>query len=90
MQENGKKNLDKQDRNISDSRIAGILIANRYKIVEKIASGGMADVYLAYDSQLERKVAVKILHESYASSKNFVNRFKSEAKSWQNLITRIS
>jgi len=40
----------------------------------------MADVYLAYDLQLDRKVAVKILHESYASNKNFVNRFKSEAQ----------
>jgi len=80
MQENGNDNLDKQNRSISDSRLIGIIISDRYKIVEKIASGGMADVYLGYDLQLERKVAVKILHESYASSKNFVNRFKSEAQ----------
>jgi len=80
MPENGNNNSGKQDRSISDSRLTGILVANRYKIVEKIASGGMADVYLGYDLQLERKVAVKILHESYASSKNFVNRFKSEAQ----------
>ncbi|MCL5071320.1 MAG: protein kinase [Actinobacteria bacterium] len=80
MQKNEKNNLDRQDSGISDSRLAGILIADRYRIVEKIASGGMADVYLGYDSKLERKVAVKILHENYASSRNFVNRFKSEAQ----------
>ncbi|MCL4417909.1 MAG: PASTA domain-containing protein [Actinobacteria bacterium] len=75
-----QNNLDKQDRNILDSRLTDTLIANRYKIIEKIASGGMADVYLGYDSKLERKVALKILHENYANSKNFVNRFKSEAQ----------
>ncbi len=80
MTENEKNNLGRQDNSISDSRLSGTLIANRYKIIEKIASGGMAEVYLGYDSKMERKVAIKILHESYASSKNFVNRFRSEAQ----------
>jgi eukaryotic-like serine/threonine-protein kinase len=80
MQEDEKNNPDNTGRTISENRLTGILIANRYRIIEKIASGGMADVYLGYDLKSEIKVAIKILHESYASSKNFVNRFKSEAQ----------
>lgn len=57
-----------------------VLVANRYKIINKIASGGMADVYLAQDTKLDRKVAVKILAENYAQNKNFVARFKHEAQ----------
>ncbi len=57
-----------------------ILISNRYKIVKKIASGGMADVYLGFDIKLNRKVAIKILYEAFANNKNFVARFKKEAQ----------
>jgi eukaryotic-like serine/threonine-protein kinase len=57
-----------------------ILISNRYRIVEKIASGGMADIYLGEDLKLERKVAIKILSRNYAGDRNFVARFKSEAR----------
>ncbi|MCL4378562.1 MAG: protein kinase [Actinobacteria bacterium] len=56
------------------------LIINRYKIIEKIASGGMSDVYLGMDIKLNRKVAIKILKENYASNKNFVNKFKRESQ----------
>jgi eukaryotic-like serine/threonine-protein kinase len=57
-----------------------ILILNRYRILEKIASGGMADIYLGEDLKLKRKVAVKILSRNYAGDRNFVARFKSEAQ----------
>ena len=57
-----------------------ILISNRYRIVEKIASGGMADVYLGEDLKLKRNVAIKILSRNYAGDRNFVARFKSEAQ----------
>src|SRR4030042_1549329 len=80
MQENEKDNPERQGKINSNGRLTGILIADRYKITEKIGSGGMADIYLGYDSKLEKKVAVKILHESDAGNKNFVNRFKSEAQ----------
>ncbi|MCL6087008.1 MAG: protein kinase, partial [Actinobacteria bacterium] len=56
------------------------IIADRYKIISKIGSGGTADVYLAYDEKLNRRVAVKILSKLYASEKNFVARFKKEAQ----------
>jgi len=57
-----------------------ILISNRYRIIKKIASGGMADIYLGEDLKLKRKVAVKILSRNYAGDQNFVARFKSEAQ----------
>jgi len=60
-------------------------ISGRYKITEKIGSGGMADVYKAYDEVLDRSVAVKVLHPQYAQEENFVNRFRKEAQSVANL-----
>jgi serine/threonine protein kinase len=56
------------------------LISRRYRIIKKIASGGMADVFLGDDLKLNRKVAIKILAANYAGDKNFVVRFKSEAQ----------
>jgi len=56
------------------------LISKRYRIIKKIASGGMADVFLGDDLKLNRRVAVKILAANYAADKNFVARFKSEAQ----------
>lgn len=56
------------------------LISKRYKIIKKIASGGMADVFLGDDLKLSRKVAIKILASNYANDRSFVARFKSEAQ----------
>lgn len=56
------------------------ILAERYKIIEKIGSGGSADVYLSEDLKLHRKVAVKILTPLYATDRNFVIRFKKEAQ----------
>lgn len=58
----------------------GTVLKDRYRILEKIGSGGMADVYLAEDVLLNRKVAVKVMHENLASDEIFVRRFKREAQ----------
>jgi serine/threonine protein kinase len=65
---------------MSDSRLAGTRIFDRYEILSKIDSGGMAEVYLGQDLQQDKKVAIKILHESYSANKNFIARFQKEAQ----------
>ena len=60
-------------------RTQGTLFAGRYLLGRKLGSGGMADVWLAEDKELGRRVAVKILHERYASDEQFVERFRREA-----------
>lgn len=57
-----------------------ILLDNRYQIIEKIGVGGMADVYKGKDNLLGRTVAIKILHQNFASDEEFVTRFKREAQ----------
>src|SRR5436190_6979144 len=52
----------------------------RYKIVRKLGAGGMADVYLAEDQELGRRVAIKILNDRHANDEQFVERFRREAK----------
>jgi eukaryotic-like serine/threonine-protein kinase len=60
---------------------AGALVDNRYRVVRRIGSGGMADVYCAEDSHLGRQVAIKVLHRRFAQDQEFVERFRREAKS---------
>jgi beta-lactam-binding protein with PASTA domain/predicted Ser/Thr protein kinase len=55
------------------------LIDGRYKVLTRIGSGGMADVYCAEDQQLGRKVALKLLHRRFAEDAEFVERFRREA-----------
>ena len=59
--------------------LTGTLFADRYRLERKLGSGGMADVWLAEDTELGRRVAVKILHERYANDAQFVERFRREA-----------
>src|SRR5215204_2368207 len=57
------------------------LVDNRYRLVRPLGSGGMADVFLAHDSILDRDVALKVMSTRYASDDEFVERFKREAQS---------
>jgi serine/threonine-protein kinase len=57
----------------------GSIFAGRYRLERKLGSGGMADVWLAEDQELGRKVAIKMLHERYANDTQFVERFRREA-----------
>jgi beta-lactam-binding protein with PASTA domain/predicted Ser/Thr protein kinase len=57
------------------------VLARRYEVVRRVGVGGMADVYLAEDTQLGREVALKILHPQYAGDESFVERFRREALS---------
>jgi serine/threonine-protein kinase len=59
----------------------GSVVDGRYRVLRKIGSGGMADVWLAEDSHLQRQVALKILHSRFAQDREFVERFRLEAES---------
>ena len=63
-----------------EDRLIGTLFDGRYKIVRKLGSGGMAEVYLAEDEELGRKVALKMLDERHSRDEQFVERFKREAR----------
>jgi serine/threonine-protein kinase len=61
------------------------LLNNRYQLLELLGKGGMAFVYRALDTMLERSVAVKVLREDYSHDRAFVERFRQEAKAAANL-----
>ena len=65
---------------VSDTLI-NTLFDGRYRILRKLGSGGMANVYLAEDEDLGRRVAIKILNDRYANDESFIERFRREAKS---------
>src|SRR4051794_20575725 len=60
---------------------SGTVIDGRYRIVSRLGSGGMADVYCAEDQQLGRQVALKVLYARFAEDDEFVERFRREASS---------
>jgi eukaryotic-like serine/threonine-protein kinase len=66
--------------------LAGRLLDRRYAVTARIAHGGMATVYLALDTRLERQVALKVMHAELARDDEFVRRFIGEAKS----VARLS
>jgi len=59
---------------------AGTAIANRYEIIDEIGRGGMGEVYLAEDTNLKRKVAIKVLPQPFALDKEMLARFEREAR----------
>jgi serine/threonine protein kinase len=65
--------------------MADYILNNRYRLLSQIASGGMAVVYKAHDTALNRVVAVKILRETFANDVDFRARFQSEAQAAANL-----
>jgi serine/threonine-protein kinase len=60
---------------------AETLVAGRYRLLGRLGSGGMADVWCAEDNMLDRRVALKFLHERFAQDEQFVERFRREASS---------
>jgi eukaryotic-like serine/threonine-protein kinase len=56
------------------------IVDGRYRVLSRLGSGGMADVFLAEDQQLGRKVALKLLHHRFAEDPDFVERFRREAQ----------
>jgi eukaryotic-like serine/threonine-protein kinase len=61
-------------------QLLNTLFDRRYRIMRKLGSGGMANVYLAEDQELGRRVAIKILNDRHAGDEQFVERFRREAK----------
>ena len=57
------------------------IVDGRYRVLNRVGSGGMADVYCAEDLQLGRRVALKVLHSRFAEDPEFVERFRREARS---------
>ena len=70
------------------------VIADRYELKETVGAGGMSTVYCAFDTLLERNVALKILHDQYGKDEEYVERFRREARavaqlSHPNIVTVI-
>src|SRR5262245_55844554 len=73
-------------------QLLNTLFDKRYRIMRKLGSGGMANVYLAEDQELGRRVAIKILNDRHAGDEQFIERFRREAKnaaglSHQNIVS---
>ncbi len=62
------------------------VLGNRYKIIEKLGGGGMAEVFKGLDTLLDRQVTIKILREQYTSDDDFVRKFRREAQA----VARLS
>jgi eukaryotic-like serine/threonine-protein kinase len=74
--------------------MVGDVLADRYELEELIGTGGMSSVFRAHDTLLDRKVALKILHEQYSDDAEYVERFRREARavaalSHPNIVTVI-
>lgn len=59
----------------------GMLLSERYEIIDRVGAGGMADVYKARDQRLNRYVAIKILKQEFSNDVKFVSKFRGEAQS---------
>lgn len=64
----------------------GAIISERYKIINRIGTGGMADVYKAVDGKLNRYVAIKVLKREFREDETFVRKFRTEAQSAAGLL----
>jgi beta-lactam-binding protein with PASTA domain/predicted Ser/Thr protein kinase len=58
----------------------GSTVDGRYRVLRRLGAGGMADVWLAEDTHLQRQVALKVLHKRFAQDREFVERFRREAE----------
>ncbi|HEX3805526.1 MAG TPA: protein kinase, partial [Gaiellaceae bacterium] len=74
--------------------MVGEVLADRYELEELVGTGGMSSVFRAHDRLLDRKVALKILHQQYSDDEDYVERFRREARavatlSHPNIVTVI-
>ena len=74
--------------------MVGEVLSDRYELEELVGTGGMSSVYRAHDRLLDRKVALKVLHEQYTDDEEYVERFRREARavaalSHPNIVTVI-
>src|SRR5207253_7673428 len=74
--------------------MVGEVLADRYELEELVGTGGMSSVFRAHDRLLDRKVALKILHQHYSDDEEYVERFRREARavatlSHPNIVTVI-
>jgi beta-lactam-binding protein with PASTA domain len=65
---------------VTDDTLIDSVFDGRYRIMRKLGAGGMANVYLAEDQELGRRVAIKILDDRHAADDSFIERFRREAK----------
>jgi len=63
-----------------EEQVLRINLSGRYKIIRKLGEGGMASVYRAYEKDLDRDVAIKVLPRAFLHDKKFIERFKREAR----------
>src|SRR5881398_605130 len=61
--------------------MVGKVLVDRYELEELVGTGGMSSVFRAHDRMLDRKVALKVLHEQYGGDEEYVERFRREARS---------
>src|SRR4029079_14884859 len=62
------------------SALVGTLLSGRYRLDAQVGSGGMATVYRAFDSTLERRVAIKLMHRDIAADSDQLERFRRETR----------
>src|SRR5471032_2672399 len=60
--------------------MVGEVLTDRYELEELVGTGGMSSVYRAHDRLLDRKVALKVLHQQYSDDDDYVERFRREAR----------
>ena len=70
--------------------LVGEVFSGRYRLISRLAGGGMGEVYRGHDLLLDRPVAVKVLDPSLASDPTLVERFKEEARAAARLMPRLN
>lgn len=75
----GSRRVEQESQEIDP--LIGQLVTDRYRVLRKIGEGGMGTVYEAQHEAIEKRIALKVLHEQYSSSPEVLERFKQEAVS---------
>lgn len=70
----------------SADTLLGLIVDDRYRVQHRLARGGMASVYVAHDTRLDRPVAIKVMHQHLAEDPQFLQRFTREARSAARIV----